>query len=223
MLMRAMLLSSVLLVAFGSILMADDKADEWKALKGTWTVDKAVLQGQDQTDAFKSAILTMDEGKYTVQFAGQEDKGTIGLMLTKKPKQMNIESTEGPNQGKKIPAIYELEGDTLKTRWKGPTIQPPWNRRKARRRCSWCINGRSDAIGGCAMAQLIVELSESDLELLNAEAEAAGQSASQVAARVLRESLRGTSSPCVPNQNQLQCALDESIRENDEVYRRLAQ
>lgn len=97
-----------------SSLRADDKADDWKGLKGAWKVDKAVLRGQDATDVFKSTVLTIEEGKYTVAFAGMQDKGTIATDTAKKPKQMTITGTDGPSKGKTLPAVYELDGDTLK-------------------------------------------------------------------------------------------------------------
>src|SRR5262245_7243076 len=111
---RSIGLSCVALVALTADLRADDKADEWKALKGTWKVEKAVLRGQDATDAFKTAVLNLDEGKYTVEFGGQQDKGTVTLDSAKKPKQMTIAGTEGPNKGKTIVAIYDLSADELK-------------------------------------------------------------------------------------------------------------
>jgi uncharacterized protein (TIGR03067 family) len=111
---RSIGLCCVALVAVTAGLRADDKADEWKTLKGTWKVEKAVLRGQDTTDAFKTAVLTLDEGKYTVEFGDQQDKGTITLDAAKKPKQMTIAGTEGPNKGKIIVAIYDLSADELK-------------------------------------------------------------------------------------------------------------
>jgi uncharacterized protein (TIGR03067 family) len=104
----------VMVVALVPHLRADEKTDEWKGLKGTWKVEKAVFMGNDSTEAFGTAVLTMEEGKYVVAFAGQEDKGTIKLDASKNPKQMMIESTEGTNKGKTFPSIYELSGDTLK-------------------------------------------------------------------------------------------------------------
>jgi uncharacterized protein (TIGR03067 family) len=93
---------------------ADEKADEWKALKGTWTVEKVIFNGVDAKDMLGSVILTMEDGKYTVDFAGNAHKGSIELKLKEKPRQMDIDETEGPNKGTKTKAIYELNGDTLK-------------------------------------------------------------------------------------------------------------
>ena len=52
--------------------------------------------------------------KYEVSVGGKPDKGTYTLDSTCKPKGMSITGTEGPNQGKTFPAIYELKGDTLR-------------------------------------------------------------------------------------------------------------
>src|ERR671931_19222 len=72
------------------------------------------LRADDKADAFKAAVLTMEDGKYTVDFAGGQDKGTVAVDVAKKPKQMTIAGTDGPNKGKTIPAVYELSGDMLK-------------------------------------------------------------------------------------------------------------
>ena len=92
----------------------DEKADDAKAMTGTWSIEKATLKGEDSTDIFKGAVLTIADGKYVVDFAGQLDKGTLTLDLSKKPKRMTIEGTEGPNKGKTIPCIYEISGDTVR-------------------------------------------------------------------------------------------------------------
>src|SRR5215218_7871657 len=102
------------LVAFvPALVRADEKADEWKAMSGKWTVEKAILGGAEATAALSTAVLTLADGKYVLTL-GQEDKGTVTIDLAKKPKQMDIEGTEGPNKGKKYLAIYDLAGDSLK-------------------------------------------------------------------------------------------------------------
>ena len=42
------------------------------------------------------------------------DRGTVKLDPSKSPKAMDIRGAEGPNKGKTILAIYELDGDTLR-------------------------------------------------------------------------------------------------------------
>jgi uncharacterized protein (TIGR03067 family) len=55
----------------------------------------------------------MNGGKYEVSVGGKPDKGTYTIDATTKPKSMSITGTEGPNNGKTFPAIYELKADTL--------------------------------------------------------------------------------------------------------------
>jgi len=93
---------------------ADPPADA-KAVQGSWTPIKADLGGQPITEAvLKSISLKLDNGKYEVLVGSAPDKGTYTLDSTSKPKSMTITGTEGPNNGKTFPAIYELKGDTLR-------------------------------------------------------------------------------------------------------------
>lgn len=107
-----------------SALLADEKED-WKSLKGTWNVDKAVLMGMDQSEAFKTLVLTVDEGKYSVVFLGNTDKGTLKIDAAAKPKRISITGTEGPTKDKTIEAIYEIDGDTLKICYSLEGKDPP--------------------------------------------------------------------------------------------------
>jgi uncharacterized protein (TIGR03067 family) len=110
----AVLLALTTAVVVSPTVRADAAADDWKRLAGTWKVDSATLNGDDATAAFKEAVLTIGEEKYSVAFAGTTDAGKLTLDPAKKPKQMTIKGTEGPNKDKTIPAIYEVDGDTLK-------------------------------------------------------------------------------------------------------------
>ena len=111
--MRTVLALALLAVA-PTLVRSDEKADEWKGLSGKWTVEKAVLGGTDATAALSAAVLTISDGKYTLEFEGKEDKGTVAIDHAKKPRTMDIVGTEGANKGKKYMAIYELSGDILK-------------------------------------------------------------------------------------------------------------
>ena len=102
-------------VAASLTAFAADLPDDAKAVQGSWTPTKADLGGQPMTEAvLKSISLKLTNGKYEVSVGGQPDKGTYTLDSTSKPKSMTITGTEGPNQGKTYPAIYELKGDTLR-------------------------------------------------------------------------------------------------------------
>ena len=104
-----------LTVAASLTAFAADPQDDAKAVQGSWTPAKADLGGQPMTEAvLKSISLKLDHGKYEVFVGDKPDKGTYTLDSTSMPKSMTITGTEGPNQGKTFPAIYELKGDTLR-------------------------------------------------------------------------------------------------------------
>jgi len=85
-----------------------------KAVQGNWKPVKAELAGQPMADAvMKSISLKLDHGKYEVFVGEAPDRGTYTLDSATKPKSITITGTEGPNNGKTFPAIYELKGDTL--------------------------------------------------------------------------------------------------------------
>jgi uncharacterized protein (TIGR03067 family) len=93
---------------------ADSPADA-KAVQGNWKPVMAELAGQPMTeDVLKSISLKLENGKYEVFVGALPDKGTYALDSTTKPKSMTITGTDGPNNGKTYPAIYELKGDTLR-------------------------------------------------------------------------------------------------------------
>jgi uncharacterized protein (TIGR03067 family) len=94
---------------------ADDTEKESKKLEGTWQLKDAELAGQKlPAESVKSFRLTLTGGKYTLKSDEQPDAGTYKLDTGKKPRQMTITGTEGPNKGKTLLAIYELDDDTLK-------------------------------------------------------------------------------------------------------------
>jgi uncharacterized protein (TIGR03067 family) len=104
-----------LVMAASLITFAAEVPSDAKAVQGNWKPIKADLAGQPMTEAvLKSISLKLDKGKYEVFVGTQPDKGTYTLDSSSRPKGMTIAGTEGPNQGRTFPAIYELEGDTLR-------------------------------------------------------------------------------------------------------------
>jgi uncharacterized protein (TIGR03067 family) len=93
----------------------DDAAEaDLKAMVGKWKVEKAELGGKDATAVVKDVKLELAEGgKYKLDLLGQKDEGTFSVDPSRKPAEMDIKGTEGPNKGKTIKTIYKLEGDTL--------------------------------------------------------------------------------------------------------------
>jgi uncharacterized protein (TIGR03067 family) len=95
--------------------MPDDAAEaDLKAMVGKWKVEKAELGGKDATAVVKDVKLELAEGgKYKLDLLGQKDEGTFSVDPSKKPAEMDIKGTEGPNKGKTIKTIYKFEGDKL--------------------------------------------------------------------------------------------------------------
>ncbi len=91
-----------------------DAADA-KANDGVWAAQAAEMGGRPMPEAvFKAWRLTLGDGKYSLKGAEQPDEGTVKLYPDKKPKEMDITGTKGPNQGKTFLCIYEISGDTMK-------------------------------------------------------------------------------------------------------------
>jgi uncharacterized protein (TIGR03067 family) len=95
------------------------RSDGLKDLKGTWVASEGQLGGEKVPDEFIKAIsLTITDGKYSVTVGEQKETGTFTIDATKKPMTMDISAEDGANKGKKILAIYELSGDTMKVCYK---------------------------------------------------------------------------------------------------------
>ena len=86
-------------------------ADDNKMIEGAWVIVEAELGGQKlPDDGVKGTRLILTADKYEYQ----NDKGDYKLYPTEEIKAMDIVGREGPNKGKSLLAIYELEGDRLK-------------------------------------------------------------------------------------------------------------
>ncbi len=104
-----------LAVAASLSAFAADPPDDAKAVQGSWTPARAELAGQPVADdVLKSISLKLEHGKYEVFVGDKPDRGTYTIDSTTKPKSITITGTEGPNNGRTYPAIYELKGDTLR-------------------------------------------------------------------------------------------------------------
>ena len=84
-------------------------------MDGSWQLVSGVLGGEKLPEAFvKSAVLVLKDGKYTLKSSFGDDSGTCKVDATKTPKELDVTGVEGPNKGKTIHTIYELDGDTLR-------------------------------------------------------------------------------------------------------------
>jgi uncharacterized protein (TIGR03067 family) len=102
------LLLTFTLAAFGD-------AKDSENVQGSWLPSAAELGGKIFPDEVRKSIkLVIKDDKYTATVGKVVDQGNIKLDPAAKPKKMDIAGTDGPNKGKTIPAIYELDGDTLR-------------------------------------------------------------------------------------------------------------
>jgi uncharacterized protein (TIGR03067 family) len=92
---------------------AEDKDKD--SIDGTWLPAEAELAGKAfPEDVRKSIKLVVKDGKYVSTVGEVTDKGTVKLNAKAKPKELDVVGTDGPNKGKKLLAIYERDGDTLR-------------------------------------------------------------------------------------------------------------
>jgi uncharacterized protein (TIGR03067 family) len=94
--------------------LADDNAD-LKAINGAWALTSGVSKGEAMPEAeARTILLRLSNGKYGARVSGQVDQGTYTVDASKSPKQLTLVGTNGPNKGKKMLAIYELDNGNLK-------------------------------------------------------------------------------------------------------------
>lgn len=100
-------------------ILADDKMDlekEVKQFQGTWTFESSETGGKElPAGELKGLILFFEGDKHTVK-KGEEviQVGTQKLDPSKSPKAIDVTVSDGPNKGKVMLGIYEIDGDTLK-------------------------------------------------------------------------------------------------------------
>jgi uncharacterized protein (TIGR03067 family) len=106
-------LALVLVLSLSSAAWSGDAKDD--TIDGAWLPSSAELGGKKFSDEVRKTIkLVVKDDKYTVTVGTAVDQGTVKLDPSAKPKALDITGTEGPNKDKKILAIYERNGDTLR-------------------------------------------------------------------------------------------------------------
>jgi uncharacterized protein (TIGR03067 family) len=110
--------SMLVCVYAGPLARGDDATnakDDGKRMHGSWKPATAELGGKPFPEAIlKTMKLVLTDGMYAVTVGERTDEGKMKLHPAKAPREMDIVGTKGPNQGKMIPAIYELSDDTLR-------------------------------------------------------------------------------------------------------------
>jgi len=102
--------------AVALMIAADDKKDDVKdKLKGTWTVVSMEVGGKKAPDeVVKGQTLTFEADKVTHKEKDKAEPATYKLDASKKPAELDVMPTEGPEKGKTMKMIFQLDGDTLK-------------------------------------------------------------------------------------------------------------
>jgi uncharacterized protein (TIGR03067 family) len=90
--------------------------DELKKLEGTWAPVDGELKGKPLPPELKEKIrITFSGDKISIQRQqGDVGHATFKLDPAKKPRHIDITPSDGPEAGKTVPGIYEVEGDRLK-------------------------------------------------------------------------------------------------------------
>jgi uncharacterized protein (TIGR03067 family) len=120
--MKATALGMLLVLLAGvAASFAADAADEEPAKKeyarfeGTWKFTSIEVEGMKAPEkAFADARLILKGSDFTMKEAAGVTKGTYKVDVTKKPKQIDVTFTDGPEKDKMMVGIYELDGDTYK-------------------------------------------------------------------------------------------------------------
>lgn len=110
--MRALLSMGVLAAALG-VSAADDKKDP---TAGKWVIESLTRDGKAD-DSLKGAARAHDGGKYTIAPpAGSSTaavSGTYTVDASKTPVTIDMKPSSGRYEGKTLPGIAKVDGDTL--------------------------------------------------------------------------------------------------------------
>ena len=115
--LRSLPLSSALaaFVALAFVFPAAARADDLKAMEGTWKVESVEAGGKPvESEDLQKLELTISGDRYSVKTKDGMDAGTLKLDETQNPRTMDATKTEGLDAGKVVKAIYTIEGDKLK-------------------------------------------------------------------------------------------------------------
>lgn len=92
----------------GGAVVADDKA--LKELEGKYTVAAVTKGGQPAPDEFvQSASAVVKGDELTITAKGKDNRAKIKVDATKKPAQIDLSPSDGPEKGKTFPGIYKLD------------------------------------------------------------------------------------------------------------------
>jgi uncharacterized protein (TIGR03067 family) len=109
---------ALLVLAAGLLIAAAPEGEkELAKLDGTWVASSVEIGGNKIPDEELKKFpgrLTIKGGKWTLKAGDRDQTGTFTADAAKKPAQMDVKPSDGPNAGKTIQAIYQLDGDNMK-------------------------------------------------------------------------------------------------------------
>lgn len=110
-----MKLITLFLTASVALPMLADNPKAKNSQEGFWKPQSATLGGKPlPAEILKILTLRLEGNRYVVKIGSQVDKGTWKLLPKTRPQAMDITGTEGPNKGKTIPTIVEVNKDTMR-------------------------------------------------------------------------------------------------------------
>jgi uncharacterized protein (TIGR03067 family) len=108
---------TLIILAAGLAVAADTPkgaAKELAKLQGTWNVVAVEVDGQRlPAETTKGWKLVIKDNKYTFEAGKASTEGTYRLDPAKTPKAIDATRTNGPDKGKTLLGIYQLDGDRL--------------------------------------------------------------------------------------------------------------
>jgi uncharacterized protein (TIGR03067 family) len=107
--------SFLIILAVASTGLCADPKPAKDPLSGGWTLASGVMAGEKMSDEVRKSIrLMLRNGKYTAKVGDETDEGTYTVDKSKTPPTMTLVGTSGPNKGKTMLAIFEVDKGTLK-------------------------------------------------------------------------------------------------------------
>jgi len=120
--LHGLLALGLLFALIGPLSFADDAKEEAikkerKRYEGTWQVISLEVDGNKagEEDAKKIAVVNGADGKWSIEVDSKViARGTSKIDPTKKPKAVDLTTTEGDSKGETVLGIYEFGDDSRK-------------------------------------------------------------------------------------------------------------
>lgn len=120
------LLSLGLVLGVVGLSAADEKPTP---LEGKWVIESLVRDGKDQSGMYKGGTRVNTGTKYKMVPPGgsavQTAEGGFSIDATKTPATIDLQPGKGTYEGKTLPGIYKVEGDTLTIAFAEPGKERP--------------------------------------------------------------------------------------------------